>query len=151
MGELIGSFEAVVTLNGPRRSLRANRYITVHEHICICAFSSLCSVERSRVTVIKPHTVCDILFLICLYCLHRLNKCCIIIYVTFFKWQFVSVVWHDFITIKIRCILFSHNWPLNKLRKANNAWSVKSSHCLVYEGGQWYQHNTRVIIIFFSL
>ncbi len=43
-------------------------------------------------------------------------------------------MWHYFITIKIRCrILFSHNWPLNKPKQANNAWSVKSSHCLFYE------------------
>lgn len=122
----------------------------------LSARSALCSVEI-WVTEITSHTVCDILRLWnrCvedfyeLVCVRTWTMQMLHYYLwnVFLKRQLVSVMWHYLITIKTRCrILFSHNWPLNKLKQANNAWSVKSSHCLFYEGEQWYKHNTRIFL-----
>lgn len=84
-------------------------------------------------TEITSHTVLDILRVwnryaadLVIYCTEYAN------YDFTMKKAFIKWLLMPLLQI-LYCIIFSHNWPLNKLNQRNNAFiSAKSSHCLFF-------------------
>lgn len=125
----------------------ASTSVCVRVQVYLCSFAVW-------VTEITSHTVLDnlrlwnrlaadhMLFFVCLLLLFHLH---------YAKNAFIikrssndcSYLAYGMVLLQILyCNVFPHN-KQTEFKETNNACSVKSSHCLFYEGRQWYQHNTR--------